>query len=69
LLLETETEWAKEEFGVGPGSPFTGVERVGDFVFLLASELSENILGCPNNIFNWNALVFDLEKPGNDFAC
>jgi hypothetical protein len=68
LLFETEAEWAEEEFGVGPGSPFFCVEGVGDCGFLRGGELSQYVIDCSYDLLDGNTFILDFEEIGDNFA-
>lgn len=51
----------KEEFGVGPCSPFRAVDVVAEDLFLLVGDLGEKGLGGFDNVFDIDAFVLVVE--------
>lgn len=68
-FVESESFVGEEEFRVRPGAPFGGVDVVDEGVLLGGREEGEEVLGCFDDLCDWELLVLEWEEIGTDFAC
>lgn len=59
----------KEEFRIGPRSPFGAVDVVAQGLFLLVGNLGEEGLGSLDDTVSVDAFVFVVEEAFADNAC
>lgn len=68
MFVEAEAFVCKEEFGVGPCSPFRAVDVVAEDLFLLVGDLGEKGLGGFDDVVDVDAFVLVVEQAFSNVA-